>query len=231
MSLHKSAAFILLAAGSGSRFGGRLSKQYRLFKGKPLLYWSLRHIAQARFYIHQVIIALPQGDAMSRLQERRCVPRNFPWDPLVVVGGKTRFASLTQAFMKVAGVGYVFVHDAARPNWPAQWIGRMLRCLEPQKKVSGLIPAIPVRETIKHFNEVLSTVSNRDRLYFSQTPQLVRRKDFVEALQKTEGGQVYLDEAQVLEKAGLKVLPYPGHVGNIKVTYPQDLEFLAKIIQ
>ncbi|MEK6543994.1 MAG: 2-C-methyl-D-erythritol 4-phosphate cytidylyltransferase [Elusimicrobiota bacterium] len=220
------AVFIVLAAGSGKRFGGAVPKQYLRWRARPLLYWSLANAAKAHRFLTRVVIALPKGDSLAGLKARGCIPAGFPLEIVTVTGAATRFGSLKKALRGAGDADFIFVHDAARPNWPAAWIGGMLKFLA-HRKAAGAVPVSAVRETVKWVNGSLTTVPDRRLLHFSQTPQLARAQDLARALAKSRE-DVYLDEAQILETAGFKVLPYPGDPLNIKVTYPGDLRLLVR---
>ncbi|MBI4062910.1 MAG: 2-C-methyl-D-erythritol 4-phosphate cytidylyltransferase [Elusimicrobia bacterium] len=223
--------FALLAAGSGRRFGAY--KPAVCLNGRPLIYWSLKAIQEQKKWIDRVVLALPPSWTWSRLRAIRSVPEDFPWEPVVVSGGMTRFESLKNclkalrtAALQDGAPDYLFVHDAARPLWPSSWIRAMLKLLESDPKASGVVPLADVRETIKMVNGSIQTLKERDQLKVSQTPQLVRWDDFEDALSKFSDQKNFLDEVQILELAGRRILPYPGSPFNLKVTFPEDLEML-----
>ncbi|MBI4669986.1 MAG: 2-C-methyl-D-erythritol 4-phosphate cytidylyltransferase [Elusimicrobia bacterium] len=226
---HKS-IFILLAAGPGSRFGA-YKPAVRLC-GKPVIYWSLKKIQKESRLIEALLLALPAHWNWKRLKAIGAVPENFPCQPIAVTGGVTRFQSLVKCLNAAKEhrleAEFAFVHDAARPLWPSLWISGMLKLLRAHPEADGAVPLIAVRETVKMIGGSIpmQTLRERHKLMFSQTPQLVRRRQFVRALNGSGRRESFLDEAEVLELSGRKVLPYPGDPGNIKLTYPDDLKML-----
>lgn len=224
-------AFIVLAGGSGRRFGGY--KPVVRLAGRPLLYWSFKNIAAQARLIDAVALAAPRGWTWERFRRLGAVPSGFPFKPLIVPGGETRFASLSNVLtaLKQRGGGFdaFFAHDAARPLWPSGWISEMLDVLRHQPKTSAVIPVIPVRETVKYVNGLVRTIKQREFLRFSQTPQLVRWPDFESACRRVASTEEIFDEAYVLEKSRRHVAVIPGHFSNIKVTYPQDADILKAL--
>ncbi|MBI4370430.1 MAG: 2-C-methyl-D-erythritol 4-phosphate cytidylyltransferase [Elusimicrobia bacterium] len=221
-------AFVALAAGLGTRFGDY--KPAVRIHGRPMLYWSLLNLAKQRRWIDRVVIAVSSIARWRDLRDRGVVPEGFLWNPEIVVGGPTRFESLQRCLRRFQDTNddwSLFVHDAARPVWPQAWIGRMLRQLMNNPRVSAVVPLLPVRETIKSVNGVVSTLDHRERLKISQTPQLIRLNHYLGALRRLRRRKNFLDESQVFELAGMDVLPYPGAANNIKVTYPEDLKLAA----
>ena len=109
--------FIVLAAGLGKRFGGKIPKQFQQLRGRSLLERTLRKLSRA-LWAHDVVVAVPRNYA--RLDGIvKGLPRAF-WNKVKVVdGGKTRFHSLLNALEVCQSPDFVFVHDAARPNWDA----------------------------------------------------------------------------------------------------------------
>jgi 2-C-methyl-D-erythritol 4-phosphate cytidylyltransferase/2-C-methyl-D-erythritol 2,4-cyclodiphosphate synthase len=202
-------AAILVAAGSGSRFGGDAPKQFRTLAGKPVM----RHAAEA--LLPHVTALQPVGDAdaigaaLSGLAFRTPVP-----------GGATRQASVAAGLEALADFApdIVLVHDAARPVLPTGTIPALLVALQTH---DGAIPAVPVADTLKRVTDgcITDTVP-RDGLYRAQTPQAFRY-DLLRSLH-AGGGTVATDDASLLEAAGHKVAIIPGSEDNIKLTYAED---------
>ncbi|GEM_PF-216002 len=213
-------AFVVLAAGRGARFGGATPKQFRKFQGRSLLGRTLDKLSKAK-WIDEVVVALPRAYLKSKAVFK--IPESIKVKTRFVIGGPTRFKSLVSVLRVLGKPEFVFVHDAARPNWNLGDARAMLRVLKKSKTASAVIPLLKIRETVKRVNSKVQTLPNREELFVSQTPQLVRLKDFMKAIKKAGGREDFVDEAQVLENAGLKVLPFPGNPHNIKVTYPEDL--------
>ena len=210
-------AAILVAAGSGSRFGAETPKQFLSVAGKPVI----RHAAEA--LARDVRLLQPVGDAAAisaALGDLACLP--------TVPGGATRQDSVRAGLEALAphAPDVVLVHDAARPVIPAGTIAALLAALE---NAPGAIPAQPVADTLKRVAQgTIAETVPRDGLYRAQTPQAFR---FSALLAAHRAGLVgATDDASLLEAAGQAVAIVAGSDDNIKLTYPEDLARLERIM-
>jgi len=211
-------AAILVAAGSGSRFGAETPKQFLCLAGKPVM----RHCAET--LAHEVDLLLPVGDA-EPINAALVGIEHLP----PVAGGATRQESVRLGLEALAAHApdIVLVHDAARPMIPAGTIAALLTAME---TTPGAIPALPVADTLKRAERgaIMATVS-RDGLYRAQTPQAFRFPVLLTA-HRTAHGVAATDDASILEAAGEAVAIVPGSEDNIKLTYAEDLPRLERIM-
>jgi 2-C-methyl-D-erythritol 4-phosphate cytidylyltransferase len=219
---------LIPAAGTGSRLGAALPKQYLEIAGRPLLYHSLLALAQHP-RIEQVFVVLAQGDdRFKRYDWRELGERVKP----LYCGGETRAASVFNGLLaardSIAGSDWVLVHDAARPCLGREELDRLLGELE-EDETGGLL-AVPVADTLKRANRDLRVAATepRDNLWLAQTPQMFRYRLLIEALRAADPAAV-TDEASAIEGLGLKPRLVMGDSRNIKVTFPEDLA-IAKLI-
>ena len=219
---------VIPAAGSGSRMGQELPKQYLELSGRPLIYHSLKRLC-GHPLIEQVFLVLAQGDPhFTRFDWRQFAPKLQP----LYCGGETRAASVFNGLLAardaVAASDWVLVHDAARPCLGAAELQRLLTELA-DDETGGLL-AVPVADTLKRANREARVVQTepRDSLWQAQTPQMFRCRLLLEALRATDPDTV-TDEAGAIENLGLKPRLVMGDVRNLKVTYPEDLA-LAELI-
>jgi 2-C-methyl-D-erythritol 4-phosphate cytidylyltransferase/2-C-methyl-D-erythritol 2,4-cyclodiphosphate synthase len=209
-------AAILVAAGSGSRFGVETPKQFLLLAGRPVI----RHAAEA--LAREVDLLQPVGEAapiMAALDGLVFLP--------VVAGGATRQASVLAGLEALAphAPDIVLVHDAARPLIPTGTVPALLAAL---KDAPGAIPAVPVADTLKRGADgrITGTVA-RAGLFRAQTPQAFRFAALL-AAHRAPATDAATDDASLLEAAGQTVLLVPGAEDNIKLTYPEDLQRLER---
>ena len=211
-------AAILVAAGSGSRFGGARPKQFATLAGRPVL----RHAAE-RLAPH-VGLLQPVGDPAPILQALAGLP-HLP----AVPGGATRQASVRAGLEALAPFApdVVLVHDAARPLFPPGTVDDLLRAL---RSCPGALPAAPVSDTLKRAvaGQVVATVP-REGLHRAQTPQAFRF-DVLLRLHRAAAPDGLTDDAALLEAAGLPVAVVPGSEDNIKLTYPEDLARMERLL-
>src|SRR3546814_7626896 len=117
---------LVVAAGSGSRAGGGMPKQYRQIGGRPLLAHTIDHLKHDRIDIIQIVI----GEGQEGLFHHAVGHRSLP-SP--TVGGATRQQSVRNGLEALAakgGVGAVLIHDAARPFLPPDVIERLIEALD-----------------------------------------------------------------------------------------------------
>lgn len=210
-------AVLLVAAGSGSRFGAATPKQFLEVAGKTVI----RHAAEA--FVREGLLVQPVGEAapiaaaLAGLGVRPAVP-----------GGGTRQESVRAGLEALAADApdIVLVHDAARPVLPEGTIAALLRALETH---AGAIPAVPVADTLKRGKDgVIETTVPRANLFRAQTPQAFRFDTLLRLHRDAPEGAT--DDAALLEAAGLSVALVAGHEDNIKLTYPEDMVRLDRIL-
>jgi len=222
---------LIPAAGSGSRMGSDVPKQYLQCLGRPLIAHCLdTFIRSPRIAGVHVVISAEDGDwqrqpltASSRLFVYRC-------------GGDTRAASVLNglaAMKDVADDDWVLVHDAARPGLTKALLDRLLDAVQ-DDAVGGLL-AIPLADTLKRSDSAQRVAATEPRagLWQAQTPQMFRYALLKKALQNAcamPPDEAPTDEAQAIEALGLKPLLVPGELRNLKITYPQDLALAEAIL-
>ncbi|HEY1413445.1 MAG TPA: bifunctional 2-C-methyl-D-erythritol 4-phosphate cytidylyltransferase/2-C-methyl-D-erythritol 2,4-cyclodiphosphate synthase [Rhodopila sp.] len=211
-------AAILVAAGSGSRFNAEMPKQFLTIAGKPVI----RHAADA--LSAHVSLLQPVGDAepieAALLGVAGCLP--------AIKGGATRQDSVRAGLEALVPhkPDIVLVHDAARPVIPEDTIPALLAAL---RESHGAIPAAPVADTLKRVvrGVIIETVP-RTELFRAQTPQAFRFDTLLAAHRAGLTGAT--DDASLLEAAGATVEVIAGSDDNIKLTYPDDLVRLERIM-
>jgi 2-C-methyl-D-erythritol 4-phosphate cytidylyltransferase len=144
----------------------------------------------------------------------------------VVAGGTTRQASVAAGLRALPpGLGYVAIHDAARPLTASGAVDQLLELLL-ETGAAGVVPGVPLVDTIRRVDVAQRSTGlvDRDQLRAMQTPQLFAR----EALERAHrlaprGGAGGIDEVALVELAGHRVQVVPGDPENLKVTTPLDL--------
>ncbi len=206
-------AAIIVAAGSGSRFGGDIPKQYQLLGGKPILQYSLDTLAQQ---VDQVVVVTGAGHArwLQHIQ--------FPENARQVVGGATRQASVLVGLQTLAAQSpqHVLIHDAARPFITTALIQRLLAA---QQKHVAVLPVVAVADTLKSAdNGLVAATVSRDGLYAAQTPQGFHFKKILAAHAQFQDVAA-TDDAALAEMAGMPVTMVEGEKRNFKITTAEDM--------
>jgi 2-C-methyl-D-erythritol 4-phosphate cytidylyltransferase len=219
---------LLPAAGSGSRMGVALPKQYLEIAGRPLLYHALVAMTRHPRIEHTFVVLAPGDQRYPAGGWRELAAKVTP----LYCGGETRAASVFNGLLAardaIAGGDWVLVHDAARPCLGHEELDRLLGELDADD--TGGLLAVPVADTLKRANREARVAGTepRDNLWLAQTPQMFRYRLLIEALRAADPALV-TDEARAIEALGPKPRLVMGDTRNIKVTYPEDLA-LAELI-
>lgn len=217
---------LIPAAGTGSRMGGNLPKQYQLLAGQPVL-WHTLSVLAAEPRLDVLAVVLHPGDVWFD---------QFAWpggDRLLVLrsGGASRAESVRNGLFALAAEDrdWILVHDAARCCLPRAALARLLDTLAGDP-IGGLL-ALPVADTVKKEGEggrIASTVP-RDGLWLAQTPQMFRAALLTEALSDACDVSI-TDEASAIEQLGLAPRLVQGDAFNFKVTWPHDLALAERVL-
>ena len=212
------------AAGSGSRMGSELPKQYLPLAGKPLIYHALATLCACP-QLTTVFVVLSPQDEWFKLYDWSALGDKL--QPLYC-GGATRAESVSNGLLmsELESDDWVLVHDAARPCLTQAHLEKLIAELR-DDPVGGIL-ASPVADTLKRAaaeNRIART-EDRNGLWGAQTPQMFRAGLLAQALNSAIG---VTDEASAIEALGLSPKLVASDSTNFKVTYPQDLR-LAELL-
>jgi len=211
---------VIVAGGSGTRMGKELPKQFLLLNGKAILIHAISAFLQAYADIHIVLVLPKEYIALAKeLVGQASLSPNIEF----VEGGATRFDSVKNGLQQVRDAELVFVHDAVRCLVTP---GLIKSCSETASQKGSAIPVIPVRDSMRRIdpNDQTSVIVNRENLFVVQTPQTFKKNILLSAFD-VEYSSLFTDEASVVEAAGYQVHLVPGEETNIKITFPDDLQY------
>jgi 2-C-methyl-D-erythritol 4-phosphate cytidylyltransferase len=220
---------IIPAAGSGTRIGGEIKKQFLPLKGKPIIVHTLQQFEHCSD-IDEVAMAIPES-AMSDMEAIVARYRLHKVSKMMI-GGKKRQDSVNNVLnhLTLKDSDIVLVHDGVRPFIETK---RIVHLLKVCKEYDAAVLAIQPKDTIRRstgggfFDQTL----DRTALWLVQTPQAFRAKLLVKAFAKARKDKFYsTDEAALVERLGVKVRIVEGNYDNIKITTPEDLELGALIL-
>lgn len=219
-------AAILLAAGTGSRYGTAIPKQFVSLAGQAVI----RHAAEA--LLPHVSLLLPVGDAALLSDALNGLGAGVIRP--AVPGGATRQNSVLEGLEALDRLpeaekpDLVLVHDGARPFVPAAVTKRVIEALETR---DGAIPCVVVADTLKRNRDglIAETVS-REGLVRAQTPQGFRFPLLLSLHREAAAAADATDDAALLERAGHPVALVQGDEDNIKLTYEEDLVRLERLV-
>ncbi len=206
-------AALIVAAGSGTRAGGTLPKQFAPLAGKPMVAHSHSALASHPL-IGNVIVAIGDGqEAMARAAMGAVE---------TVIGGASRRQSVLNGLEAIAasgGADLVLIHDAARPFLSHAVIDRLIAALE---GAPGAVPVLPVADTLSRGGVALGPTVPRDDLFRVQTPQAFDFAAILDAHRRWPEAEEATDDAQMLRRFGGTVAMVEGDVMIEKVTYAPD---------
>ena len=214
---------LIVAAGSGTRLGGEVPKQYLPLAGRAVL----RHSVET-FLRHPAITGVRVVISAEHRALYESAVAGLPMLP-PAVGGASRQDSVRNGLESLADQqpDRVLIHDAARPFLTHEIIDRALAALD---EAPGAVVAVPVADTLKRGQggRISGTV-DRSALWRAQTPQAFRYADILAAHRQAKGPAM-TDDAAVAEAAGLPVTLVMGADDNFKITTADDLRRAERLV-
>lgn len=214
---------VVMAAGSGTRMGAEVPKQFLEIDGKAILQMTIEVFTEACPGITVVTVL---SESHMDYWRKYCLERNFICPQILVKGGITRFHSVRNALAKIPEGALVAVHDGVRPLVSKELVKAMF---EKAAKVPALIPVVPCVDTMKVLvrkGEELVAVPgasvDRSKLFGAQTPQIFHSEVIKDAYSLAYDTS-FTDDASVVEKNGKNLSYVMGERFNIKITTKEDL--------
>lgn len=220
---------IIVAAGSGKRFGTKTPKQFLEICGKPLIIHTLQRF-QFCAEIDEIILVLPSTETAKFLQI--VGKHGITKLAKVIAGGQTRAESVSKGLksIRAATAEIIAVHDGARPLVQPDEISA---CIKKAQETGAAILASSVTDTIKQVSaagEIIQTVE-RARLRRALTPQCFRYEILKRAFENADLNESATDESFLVEKSGVAVSIIEGSADNIKITHKSDLILAEAILK
>ncbi|MBK8661511.1 MAG: 2-C-methyl-D-erythritol 4-phosphate cytidylyltransferase [Ignavibacteriales bacterium] len=217
---------IIPAAGSGSRIGGEIPKQFLKFNGKELIAYTL-DVFQRSEMIDEIIIAT-SGTGFEHIEDIR---ERYGYTKIssVVQGGKERqdsvFAALNAA--KLSFNDLAAVHDAARALLPLEVLNN---AIVKAKEVGSALVCVKARDTIGLIEDNGIEYIDRNKVILVQTPQIFKYGELLKAFNMAyEEGFYGTDESSLMRRAGYPVEISDGSSSNFKITTNEDIKLFEKI--
>lgn len=207
---------IIVAGGTGQRFGSQMPKQFLNLAGKPVIMRSIEVFFNFNSHI-RFILTLPPD--YFQYWEQLCKAYEFGIAHTVVAGGASRFHSVQNGISAINVNGLVAIHDAVRPLVSLQTLER---CFDTALQKGNAVPAIPLVDSIRQLEGEISKPVARENYVLVQTPQIFD----VEILKKAYCHQYnpkFTDDASVAENDGVSINLVEGNIENIKITNKTDL--------
>ena len=220
---------IIVAAGSGQRFGGKTPKQFIEVAGKPLIIHTLRPFENCP-EIQQIILVLPSTETAKFLQ----IAEKYNLKKLskVVAGGKTRSESVWKGLsaVRAATAEIVAVHDGARPLVAVEEI---TATISKAQEIGAACLVAAVTDTIKEVADdgKIARTIDRNVLKRALTPQCFRYRILRRAFENADLNESATDECFLVERLGHEIATVEGSLRNIKITHPEDLILAENLLK
>jgi len=210
---------LIVAGGKGERMNADIPKQFLLLNNLPILMHTIKQFS----HFEEIVLVLPksQFDYWNGL----CKNNNFTQIHILVEGGETRFHSVKNGLDKIDNTSVVAIHDGVRPLISTALINNLVA---ETKSGIGVIPIIPLKNSIRKIEGENSVHIDRSNLYKVQTPQCFLSADIKEAYTQDFSG-TFTDDASVFEANGGKINTLLGEEKNLKITTQEDLN-IAEIL-
>jgi 2-C-methyl-D-erythritol 4-phosphate cytidylyltransferase len=223
---------IIVAAGSGTRMGSDIPKQFLPLNGKAVILHTIEAFIRAVPAI-QIRLVLPPsqmeyGQSLLLLQP-------YCAQVILISGGSSRYQSVAHGLQDTPAGSLVAIHDGVRCLISTDLI---LRCFANAALFGSAIPVIAATDSLREISGSdkdkgiqanASKVVDRAKIVLVQTPQTFKTELIQNAFsQKDQPG--FTDEASVVEAIGQKVHLVEGDPENIKITRPVDLILAAAIL-
>jgi len=215
---------IILAAGSGSRFGAK--KQFKKLNENPIWVYSLNTFIRSEC-VDELILVIPNDSLETLKKSQAFTSLNKKNNIKLVSGGESRKDSVINGLRVVKKANnIVCIHDAARPFIKTSYIKNSIdACSE----FDGAIIAVPTVDTVKKVdNNLIKNTINRESLWMAQTPQTFKKGKLLYAIKNFSHLNI-TDESMLMEEANFKIKLIEGDQYNFKITNEIDWE-LAKFI-
>lgn len=222
MYLGKRIALILTAAGSGTRMGGNIPKQYLKVNGEMIIQKTLRTFDNHHL-IDDIYLVVKRED-MEFCRKELAVD-GFLKLKAIVEGGPTRQASVYNGLRIIKQIpDYILIHDGVRPFVSEDEITKLIEAIE----IFGAATlGVPVKDTVaKVEGGFIKENLDRNHLYSIQTPQGFLFGELLAAHKKAKkDGFDATDDGGLVKRAGAKVTIVKGSYDNIKITTREDLKY------
>jgi 2-C-methyl-D-erythritol 4-phosphate cytidylyltransferase len=223
------ATAIIVAAGKGTRMGPNVDKLFLEIAGKPVLVHTWRRFVAVKC-IDEIILVVREGmqPAFEELAEKFSLRKPYR----LVAGGKERQDSVWNGLEAVSAKSeIVAIQDAARPCTSE---GLIEATIAAARETGAAVAAQPMTDTVKESadGKLIERTLDRARLWSVQTPQTFRVEVIRRALSEVRReGLMVTDDTAACELIGQPVRLVVSAQPNPKVTRPEDLPYLAVLLQ
>ena len=217
-------AVIIVAAGSGSRMGGEMPKQYLQLQGRPLIVHTLERFQRFDPDMKLVVVLAPTH---KELWEQMASSYELARGVILAMGGSTRYDSVKSGLKQIDKETLIGIHDAARPLVSQD---TLIRSYDAALRTGSGIPVVEMDESVRMLDAKGGSVHmDRSSLKRVQTPQVFRSDRIKQAYQQAYKS-AFTDDASVYETVYGAPTLVEGNKENIKLTTPADMQLAQLLI-
>lgn len=213
---------VIAAAGTGSRMGSRINKQYLLLNNRPVLAYSLDVFEQYEAVDEIIIVA--KSSEISYCEQEIVSKYNYRKVSRVVAGGSERQDSVWAGLSHLSDqTAFVAVHDGARPLLSLDLLQALY---QEARRWGAAIPGVMARDTLKMIDRdsFVGQTLDRTSIVAVQTPQIFQFHELKKAYQEAFYDDFRAtDDASLFERYIGRVKVVAGQYDNLKITTPEDI--------
>ncbi len=218
---------VIPAGGKGIRSGLSLPKQFIKIKGKELISYTIEVFQKCKDVDKIYVAASPE---YFPLLEKCRKKYRFTKLKELIPGGSERQDSVYNVLCsgKFYDDDLIVVHDAARPLLSKSLLKNVIAAA---KKSGNGVLAVKAGDTLASGEEYIKSYPERKNIYYIQTPQVFRYSEIREAFDKAyQENFIGTDESMLVKRIGHDVRLVPGSYLNFKITTPEDIKLLKKLL-
>ena len=220
---------IILASGTGSRYGADIPKQFVKIAGKTILEHTVDAFEKSDDIDEIIVVITPE---YRTLAEEILKKNSYKKVSKLLNGGEIRKDS---SYIGISSINdneaNVLIHDCARPFVSSRIISDCVKALNKYDVVGVAVPSQDTIITVDE-NNFIQNIPNRADLRRIQTPQCFKLSVIKKAHELSKDDRNFTDDCGLVVKYKLAdVYIVEGDVNNIKITYPNDIYMAEKIMQ
>lgn len=219
---------IILASGTGNRYGSDIPKQFVKIAGKTVFEHTIEIFEKAKIIDEIIVVITPD---YMHFAEELILKNSYKKISKLLNGGNTRKESSSIGINSIYDEeANVIIHDCARPFLTQRIINDCIKALETYNAVDVAIPSADT--IIKVKDKVIETIPERKHLMRGQTPQCFKLSTIKKAHELSKNDSNFTDDCGLIVKYNLgEVYVVDGEGENIKITYPEDIFMADRLFQ
>lgn len=225
---------VILAGGTGSRFGGGLPKQFFEVAGKMVIEHTIYIFENCSNIDEIAIVVSPNHKAII---EQMIKKNRYKKVKKILNSGQERYMSSLSAIEAYRGVDgrKLILHDAVRPLISHRVINDVVEALQTYNAVGTAIEATDTIIEVDNTKQFIKNIPNRNFLQHAQTPQAFSIEVIAKAYSLAMQDGVFLptDDCSVVKRylPQESIFIVKGEKTNIKLTHQEDIPLIEQLFK